>query len=226
MEFSPQTLIAIAQIIWIDLLLSGDNAIVIALACRKLPAHQRRMGIVLGAGTAVGLRILFAVIISWLLEIPLLGAIGGLLLFWIAVKLVVGEDEEAHVSESETLWQAVKTIAIADAVMSLDNVVAIAAASDGNVALFTFGLVVSIPLIIMGSTLIMSLIARFPLFVWAGAGLLGWIGGEMIVTDPWIVARLGHGAGEWHLIGASVGAALVLAIAWTLRRSRRAQHPV
>ena len=117
-------------------------------------------------------------------------------------------------------------IAIADAVMSLDNVVAIAAASDGNVALFTFGLVVSIPLIIMGSTLIMSLIARFPLFVWAGAGLLGWIGGEMIVTDPWIVARLGHGAGEWHLIGASVGAALVLAIAWTLRRSRRAQHPV
>ena len=226
MEFSPQTLIAIAQIIWIDLLLSGDNAVVIALACRKLPPHQRRMGIVLGAGTAVGLRILFAIIISWLLEIPLLGAIGGLLLFWIAVKLVVGEDDEAHVSESETLWQAVKTIAIADAVMSLDNVVAIAAASDGNVALFTFGLVVSIPLIIMGSTLIMSLIARFPLFVWAGAGLLGWIGGEMIVTDPWFVARLGHAAGEWHLIGATAGAALVLAIAWTLRYTRAARHHV
>ena len=226
MEFSPQTLIAIAQIIWIDLLLSGDNAVVIALACRKLPPHQRRMGIVLGAGTAVGLRILFAIIISWLLEIPLLGAIGGLLLFWIAVKLVVGEDDEAHVSESETLWQAVKTIAIADAVMSLDNVVAIAAASDGNVALFTFGLVVSIPLIIMGSTLIMTLIARFPLFVWAGAGLLGWIGGEMIVTDPWFVARLGHAAGEWHLIGATAGAALVLAIAWTLRYTRGARHLV
>lgn len=226
MEFSPQTLIAIAQIIWIDLLLSGDNAVVIALACRKLPAHQRRMGVVLGAGTAVGLRILFAIIISWLLEIPLLGAIGGLLLFWIAIKLVVGEDDEAHVSESETLWQAVKTIAIADAVMSLDNVVAIAAASDGNVALFTFGLVVSIPLIIMGSTLIMTLIARFPLFVWAGAGLLGWIGGEMIVTDPWFVARLGHAAGEWHLIGATAGAALVLAIAWTLRYMRGARHLV
>lgn len=226
MEFSPQTLIAIAQIIWIDLLLSGDNAVVIALACRKLPPRQRRMGIVLGAGTAVALRILFAVIISWLLDIPLLGAIGGLLLFWIAVKLVIGEDEEAHVSESETLWQAVRTIAIADAVMSLDNVVAIAAASDGNVALFTFGLVVSIPLIIMGSTLIMTLVARFPLFVWAGAGLLGWIGGEMIVTDPWFVARLGHAAGEWHLIGASIGAALVLAIARTVQYTRAARHPV
>lgn len=226
MEFSPQTLIAIAQIIWIDLLLSGDNAVVIALACRKLPPHQRRMGIVLGAGTAVGLRILFAIIISWLLDIPLLGAIGGLLLFWIAIKLVVGEEDEAHVSESETLWQAVRTIAIADAVMSLDNVVAIAAASDGNVALFTFGLVVSIPLIVMGSTLIMSLTARFPLFVWAGAGLLGWIGGEMIVTDPWLVARLGHAAGEWHLIGATAGAGLVLAIAWTLRYTRGARHLV
>jgi YjbE family integral membrane protein len=226
MEFSPQTLIAIAQIIWIDLLLSGDNAVVIALACRKLPSHQRRMGVFLGASTAVALRILFAIIISWLLEIPLLGAIGGVLLFWIAVKLVTGEEDEAHVSESETLWQAVRTIAIADAVMSLDNVVAIAAASDGNVWLFTFGLIVSIPLIIMGSTLIMSLIARFPLFVWGGAALLGWIGGEMVVTDPWLVARLGHAAGEWHLVGATAGAAIVIAIAWTLRHMRGVRHLV
>jgi len=108
--------------------------------------------------------------ISWLLAIPLLGAIGGVLLFWIAIKLAVGEDEDAdHVSESETLWQAVRTIAIADAVMSLDNVVAIAAVADGNVPLFVFGLVVSIPLIIFGSTLIMGLISRYPIFVWAGA---------------------------------------------------------
>jgi YjbE family integral membrane protein len=223
-EFNTQTLIAIAQIIWIDILLSGDNAVVIALACRKLPAHQRRMGVVLGAGTAVALRIFFAMIISWLLEIPLLGAVGGVLLFWIAVKLVTGEDEEAHVSESETLWDAVRTIAIADAVMSLDNVVAIAAASHGNVWLFTFGLIVSIPLIVMGSTLIMAMIARFPLFVWAGAALLGWIGGEMITRDRWLMEKLGQTGTDWHIVGAIVGAVTVVLIALLLRFARTRQR--
>ncbi len=218
-EMNTQTLLSVLQIIWIDLLLSGDNAVVIAMACRSLPAHQRRMGIVLGAGTAVALRILFALVITWLLDIPFLGMAGGALLFWIAIKLIAGEEEaHANVSESETLWQAVRTIAIADAVMSLDNVVAISAAADGNVMLFIFGLIVSIPLIIMGSTLIMALIARFPAFVWGGAALLGWIGGEMIVTDPWVASHLGPSAASWHTPVAMFGALLVLLVAFVMRR--------
>jgi YjbE family integral membrane protein len=221
MEFTSQTLVQVLQIIWIDLLLSGDNAVVIALACRSLPPHQRRIGIFLGASVAVGLRIIFAIVISWLLAIPLLGAIGGVLLFWIAIKLAVGEDEGGeHVSESETLWQAVRTIAIADAVMSLDNVVAIAAVADGNVPLFIFGLVVSIPLIIFGSTLVMGLIARYPIFVWAGAALLGWIGGEMIAQDPWVVAKIGATAASWHLPAAAAGAAAVVLASLLIRRRR------
>lgn len=224
MDINPQTLLSILQIIWIDLLLSGDNAVVIALACRSLPPAKRRMGIVLGAGTAVVLRIIFAFIISWLLEVPFLGVAGGALLFWIAVKLVLGEEEEHAVSESETLWQAVRTIAIADAVMSLDNVVAIAAAADGNAALFVFGLLVSIPLIVVGSTLIMALIARFPIFVWGGAALLGWIGGEMIITDPWVAAQIGPSAAAWKYPAAAAGAALVLLLAWALRARRSAVH--
>lgn len=218
-EFSPQTLVSILQIIWIDLLLSGDNAVVIALACRSLPAHQRRMGIVLGAGTAIGLRIIFAMIITYLLAVPFLRLVGGALLFWIAVKLVSGEDEgDSHVSESETLWQAVRTIAIADAVMSLDNVVAIAAAAKGHVGLFVFGLIVSIPLIVLGSTLIMALIARFPIFVWGGAALLGWIGGEMIVTDPFVADKIGPAAPGLHYPAALAGAILVILIAFVLKR--------
>lgn len=223
MDLNPQTLLSILQIIWIDLLLSGDNAVVIALACRSLPPNKRRIGIVLGAGTAVVLRIIFAFIISWLLEVPFLGVAGGALLFWIAVKLVLGEEEEHAVSESETLWQAVRTIAIADAVMSLDNVVAIAAAADGNAALFVFGLLVSIPLIVLGSTLIMALIARFPVFVWGGAALLGWIGGEMIATDPWVAGQIGTGS-AFKYAGAAAGAALVLILAWALRGRRSAVH--
>ncbi|PSC06763.1 hypothetical protein SLNSH_02915 [Alsobacter soli] len=223
MDFSTQTLLSILQIIWIDLLLSGDNAVVIAMACRSLPPRKRRLGVLLGAGAAVGLRIVFALVISWLLDVPLLGAVGGGLLFWIAVKLVLGDEGEHAVSESETLWGAVRTIAIADAVMSLDNVVAIAAASDGNAALFIFGLLVSIPLIVVGSTLLMALIARFPIFVWGGAALLGWIGGAMIATDPWVAGRLPN-APDWRMPAAIAGALLVIAAAWALRSRRSAVH--
>jgi YjbE family integral membrane protein len=224
MDINPQTLLSILQIIWIDLLLSGDNAVVIALACRSLPVRKRRAGIVLGASVAVALRILFAFVISWLLDIPLLGVAGGALLFWIAVKLVTGEEEDHAVSESDTLWRAVRTIAIADAVMSLDNVVAIAAAADGDAKLFVFGLLVSIPLIVVGSTLIMGLIARFPIFVWGGAALLGWIGGEMIVNDPLVAARLGESAARWTYPAAIAGAALVVVAAAALRARRSAVH--
>ncbi|MBS7704792.1 TerC family protein [Chelatococcus asaccharovorans] len=191
MPFDPQILLQILQIAWIDLLLSGDNAVVIALACRSLPARQKRVGIFLGAGTAVCLRIIFALIISYLLELPFLRVAGSLLLLWIAVKLAVGEESSDHnIRESTSLWQAVRTIAIADAVMSLDNVVAISAAAHGNPWLFIFGLILSIPLIMVGSTLIMALLERFPIFVWAGALLLGWIAGEMLVSDPLVVAQL------------------------------------
>jgi YjbE family integral membrane protein len=181
----------ILQIVWIDLLLSGDNAIVIALACRNLPPQQRKIGMLLGAGAAIGLRIIFALMITFLLGVPFLKVVGGLLLLWIGIKLATGEDD-AHeeVEGSAQLWGAVRTIAIADAVMSLDNVLAISAASHGNVWLFIFGLLLSIPLIIFGSQLITTIIERFPVFIWLGAALLGWIAGEMIVSDPIVIGWL------------------------------------
>jgi YjbE family integral membrane protein len=243
--FTPY-LIPLIQIIWIDLLLSGDNAIVIALACRSLPPKQRKIGMLLGAGTAIGLRIIFAIFITYLLNIPFLKLVGGLLLVWIGVKLAMGEEESGHnIESSDNLWRAVRTIAIADAVMSLDNVIAIAAASGGNIWLFVFGLLLSIPLIIFGSTLLSGIIDRFPIIVWAGAALLGWIAGEMIVSDgfimealksanpAWIVSAAtsdGHGGTTmitkpigWIFYGAAaVGAGVVLAIAKVMERKKHA----
>lgn len=198
MEFSSQFFVSLLQIIWIDLLLSGDNAVVIALACRQLPANQRKLGILLGAGAAVGLRIIFALLITYLLAVPWLKIIGAVLLLWIAIKLVKGEDDgEHHVEASDNLWKAVRTVAIADAVMSLDNVIAIAAASHGNVWLFVFGLLLTIPLIIYGSTLVMTVLTRFPVLIWAGGALLGWIAGSMFVSDPVIVRWVQSNAPEW-----------------------------
>jgi len=185
MDFTAPTFwLALAQIIWIDILLSGDNAVVIALACRSLPPKQRKWGILLGAAAAVGLRIIFAMAVSVLLGIPFLKVVGGLLLFWIALKLVTEHGGEAHeVEASDSLFKAVRTVAIADAVMSLDNVVAIAAAARGHFELFIFGLLLTIPLIVFGSQLLLQLLTRFPILVWAGAALLGWIAGEMLVGD-------------------------------------------
>jgi YjbE family integral membrane protein len=236
--FSAQFMISVLQIIWIDILLSGDNAVVIALACRSLPAHQRRLGIILGASVAVGLRIVFALVISLLLGVPYLRIFGGLLLFWIAIKLVVGEGDDGHeIAEADNLWKAVRTIAIADAVMSLDNVVAIAAASRGHPELFIFGLLLSIPLIMVGATLITTLIARFPIFVWAGAALLGYIAAEMIVTDPAVLGWLSTNAaqlvtpdpahpptglkpsGLLHYGAAAIGALIVVVAGFVLARN-------
>ncbi len=226
MEWNAATLAAIGQIIWIDLLLSGDNAVVIALACRSLPENQRRIGIFLGAGAAVGLRILFALVITQLLAIPFLQAVGGVLLFWIAVKLVKGEEEEErNIKASDRLWGAVRTIAMADAVMSLDNVVAISAAAHGNEYLFIFGLLLSVPLIVFGSTLVMGLIARFPIFVWAGAALLGWIAGEMLARDTALLDIIGyHPTGMAHYVFAAAGALFVLALGYFLKK-RTSQEP-
>jgi YjbE family integral membrane protein len=234
MEFlSGQWLVSVLQIVWIDILLSGDNAVVIALACRSLPARQKRLGILLGAGVAVTLRIVFALVISFLLGVPYLRIAGGMLLFWIAIKLVVGEDAGGHdIAASDSLWNAVRTIAIADAVMSLDNVVAIAAAARGHPELFIFGLLLSIPLIMAGATLIAAVIARFPIFVWAGAALLGYIAAEMIVTDPAVLAWLGdlphlvtagaEGAEPskiLHWSAVTLGALLVIVVGFILGRN-------
>jgi YjbE family integral membrane protein len=220
MEWISPYVIPVIQIIWIDLLLSGDNAVVIALACRALPPEQRKIGILLGSGVAILLRIFFALIITYLLGIPFLKAIGGVMLFWVAFQLIKGEDEDhANVTPSESLWKAVRTIAIADAVMSLDNVLALAAASKGNIWLFVFGLLVSIPLIVYGSQLILGLIERFPIFVWAGAALLGWIAGELIADDPGLQALLG-GRDIPNLLGAAVGAAIVVLVGWLISKRK------
>jgi YjbE family integral membrane protein len=242
MDFmSSQFWLSVLQIVWIDLLLSGDNAVVIALACRSLPEKQRKIGIWLGAGAAIFLRIVFALIVSYLMGLPFLKVLGGLLLFWIAIKLVVGE-EEAHdgIESSDSLWRAVKTIAIADAVMSLDNVIAIAAASRGHPELFIFGLLLSIPLIIYGSQIIMDLLTRFPLLIWLGAALLGWIAGEMIVSDVAVLGWFKSAIPSWvidvpvtvnpqgmgpaalpHYGAAAIGAAIVI-VAGYLIKGRRA----
>ena len=174
-DYGPMGIQAL-KIIWINILLSGDNAIVIALACRALPPRQRFWGIILGAGAAVLLRIFFTVILQHVLELPWLKLVGGFLLLWIAIKLLIqDETDEADIKSSDNLWGAVRTVAIADVVMSLDNVLAIAAAAKGNTGLIIFGLAISIPLIVAGATLIMALLTRFPILVWAGAALLGWI---------------------------------------------------
>jgi YjbE family integral membrane protein len=223
--------IALAKIMWINILLSGDNAVVIAMACRGLPPRQRLWGMILGAGVAVVLRIIFTVFVAALMTQPYLKLIGGIALFYISVKLLVPEDPDADEVEAvEHLWRAVRIVAIADIIMSLDNVIAIAAAAQGNMALLVLGLGVSIPLIVAGAALIMALLDRFPIFVWAGAGLLGWIVGEVIATDPaiygYLVNRFGQdGAHRIELGAAVLGVVLVLLVGGLWRRSRLREQP-
>jgi YjbE family integral membrane protein len=222
--------IALLKIMWINILLSGDNAVVIAMACRGLPHRQRVWGMILGAGVAVLLRVVFTVFVAALMQLPYLKIVGGLALFYIAAKLLVPEDEDKNETEAtEHLWRAVKIVAIADIIMSLDNVIAIAAAAQGNMALLVIGLGVSIPLIVAGAALVMALLDRFPILVWAGAALLGWIVGEVIVTDPVIQGYLEpkFGAEGFHyimLFCALVGAVLVLAVGGMWRRSKLGAH--
>jgi len=172
------------EIILINILLSGDNAIVIALACRKLPRPQRRWGMIIGAGVASVLLIVFTGIISTLMTFPYLKLIGGCALLWIAFRVVVSDADEHHVEAVEDLWRAVRIVVVADVIMSLDNVIAVAAAARGSYVLLGLGLVVSIPIVIFGAALIMALLERFPVLVWVGAALLGGIAGDLIVEDP------------------------------------------
>lgn len=210
--------VEIVQIIWIDILLSGDNAILIALACHRLPARQRRWGIVLGAGGGVLLRIAFAFLVVQLMAVSLLKTVGGLLLLGVAIKLLVGETEHDEVTAKESLWDAVISIIIADAVMSLDNVIAIAGAARGSMELIIFGLALSVPIVVFGAGLLTQALDRFPVLVWAGAGLLGWIAGELIAADPWW-AKFGWIDSEApRLVLAIAGAVMVLAAGWIAER--------
>lgn len=224
LDVSPTYLLAILEVGWINVLLSGDNAVVIALACRSLPGNQRRWGILLGSGAAIVLRIIFAFMVTWLMAVPYLQAVGGTLLLWIAVSLARGSDDDHDVKAHETLWHAVGTIAVADMAMSLDNVVAIAAVARGDHWLFIGGLVLSIPLIVVGATLISSILAKFPLLVWLGAALLGWIAGEMIGDDPALLSffHLFHNSAV-HYGSAVIGTLAVVLIAYGLKRRERDQ---
>lgn len=208
--------IAVGQIILIDIVLGGDNAVVIALACRNLPPAQRTRGILLGTAGAIILRVVLIAFALALLAIPYLKLAGAVLLVWIGVKLFQHEDEGEHnVNSSDKLWGAVKTVIIADLVMSVDNVIAIAGAAQGagqhQLALVIFGLLVSIPIIIGGSQLVLKLMTRFPVVITLGAMLLGWIAGQMAVTDP-AVRPLLPGDKVWEYGAAVAGALLVLAL--------------
>ena len=222
--------VALLKIIWINVLLSGDNAVVIAMACVGLPPRQRMWGMILGAGVAVVLRIVFTIIIAQLMLLPYLKLVGGIALFYIAAKLLVPEEEdESEVEAVQHLWRAVRIVAVADIVMSLDNVIAIAAAAQNNFALILIGLAISIPLIVAGAALIMALLDRYPILVWAGAALLGWIVGEVIMTDPVIQGPLESKLGPdgFHyvtLLASFLGAILVLIIGAMWRRSREASR--
>ncbi len=187
---TPSFWLAVGKIIWINVLLSGDNALVIALACRGLHPKQRVWGMVIGAGIAVVLLILFTGIVATLMVLPYLKLIGGLALLAIAAKLLVPEDGGDDIAEGTSLWHAVRIVVIADIVMSLDNVIAVAAAANGQLPLLVLGLAVSIPMIIAGAALIMMILDRMPILVWLGAALLGWIGGDVIATDPAIAPQL------------------------------------
>lgn len=181
---SPAFWLAVGKIIWINVLLSGDNALVIAMACRGLAPRQRLWGMVIGAGIAVVLLIAFTGIVAKLILLPYLKLVGGIALFVIAAKLLVPEEEGDDVTAGTSLWHAIRIVVIADIVMSLDNVIAVAAAANGQMSLLILGLAVSIPMIIAGAALIMMVLDRFPILIWLGATLLGWIAGDVIASDP------------------------------------------
>lgn len=221
MEFGAAEWVALGQIIWINALLSGDNAVVIAMACRSLPPKQRKIGMLLGAGVAIGLRIIFTLIIVTLMGVPYLKVAGALALLWIAIDLIrpKGEDGHGAVKSHESVLRAVGTIAIADVVMSLDNVIAIAGVAGDHWGLLILGLVISIPMIIAGSAIILAAIDKFPVIVWAGAALLGFVAGEMLVSDVALVERFGEAfIHSWEMTVAVVFAVAVVAVGWLMGR--------
>src|ERR1700674_5245384 len=222
---TPQFWLAVLEIIMINILLSGDNAVVIALACRNLTRRQRRRGIFWGVLGAIVLRIVLTFFAMSLLANPYLKLIGGALLLWIGVKLIAEEEGGEHdVKASDHLLAAVWTIIVADVVMSLDNVIGVAAAARGNGPLIVFGLLVSIPIVVFGSQVIMRLITRFPIVVLAGGGLLGYIAGEMMVEDPAVAPWIATNASQISGFAPGAGFALVVALGWGLTRRHRRAH--
>jgi len=240
----PAFWIAVGKITWINILLSGDNALVIALACRGLQPRQRLWGMVLGSAAAVLLRIIFTGLVAKLMELAYLKLIGGVALLVIATKLLVPErEDEDSVKQAAHLWAAVQIVVVADIVMSLDNVIAVAAAANGSVVLLILGLAISVPLIVGGAALIMVLFNRLPILIWAGAALLGWVAGDVMVTDPalepavraffqgplgrWVDAWFGmFGGSAGEIIGGCLGAIIVLLVGaeWRRRRLRSIAH--
>ncbi|WP_295641480.1 TerC family protein [uncultured Methylibium sp.] len=228
---TPEFWVAVGQIILIDIVLGGDNAVVIALACRGLPPHLRTKGVLWGTAGAIILRVILIFFALTLLAIPYLKIVGALLLVWIGVKLLVPDHDDAHgdIQASDKLWGAIKTVVIADLVMSIDNVIAIAGAAesaggDHKMPLVIFGLLVSIPIIVWGSQLVLKLMDRFPIIITAGGMLLGWIAGTMAVTDPAATSLVPqtdvvkYGAGL-------AGALLVLAIGKWIQSRRSTGEP-
>lgn len=224
---TPEFWVAVGQIIMIDILLGGDNAVVIALACRKLPAHQRTRGILWGTAGAIVLRVVLIYFALTLLAIPFLKLVGAALLVWIGVKLLAPDPDDAHgnIDASDKLLAAIKTIIVADLVMSIDNVIAIAGAAQGaadhhEMPLVIFGLVISIPIIVWGSQLVIKLMDRFPSIITLGGMLLGWIAGTMLVSDPALarpetldwMPKLDQGNDAIKYGAGVAGAALVLAL--------------
>lgn len=211
---NPQFWLSVAQIIVIDILLGGDNAVVIALACRQLPEHLRKKGIAWGVVGAVGLRIVLIFFALQLLGLPFLKVVGALLLLWIGIKLMVPEEDDPHekIKGHDHLWGAVRTIVIADAVMSIDNVIAVAGAAKGELSLVVFGIAVSIPIIVFGSQFVLKLMDKFPIVITLGAGLLGWIAGDMIVSDVFVKPYLVSTPHWFHFLTAGLGAVIVIAV--------------
>lgn len=225
MDFSsPEFWIALLQIVAIDIVLGGDNAVVIGLACRRLPEEQRKKGILYGMGLAIGMRVVLIFFAVTLLAIPYLKIVGALLLFWIGVKLLLPEDEGHHdIEGGTTIASAVKTIIVADVVMSLDNVIAIAGAAGDSMFLIVFGLLLSVPIIMYGSKYVMKLMDRFPIVITMGGALLGWIAGGMLATDvvtkDWIVANIPASDYLLPAIGAIIVVVLGKVISARMERS-------
>jgi YjbE family integral membrane protein len=224
--------LAALKIIFVNIILSGDNAVVIAMACLTLPPRQRLWGMILGAGVAVLLRVIFTLVIAQAMTYPFLKLIGGALLFYVATKLVTedADGEEGGVESAQTLWRAVRIVAIADIVMSLDNVIAIAAtaeiaamqvdmahAASIKATLIIFGLATSVPLIVAGSAILMALLERYRVLVWGGGALLGWVAGDVMVTDPalngWFTEPVLH---QLHIWGGPVGGMIVLGLGYII----------
>src|SRR6476620_3601200 len=220
----PAFWLAAVQIMGFNILLSGDNAVVIALAVRGLPPKERFWGMVLGAGCAAVLLILFTGIVATLMQLPYLKLVGGLALFWVAIKLVSPQphDVEDTPEAVEDLWRAVRVVVVANIVMSLDNVIAVAAAAKGNYVLLGLGLAVSIPVVIAGSALFLAIIERFPIVVWGGGALLGWIAGGLLPEDPIIAEHFSEATADTlEVVCGIAGAIIVVLVGLYLVKSRR-----